>query len=59
MCAWAVAEVVSRHRSDRSGFSDAVDVEQCGERHAHADGDGEIGEDGESKRREPDSDVSG
>ena len=54
-----VAEIVARDRSDRGGFSDAVDVEQRSERHAHADGDGEIGKHGESKRREPDSDVGG
>ena len=51
----AVADVVVGDGRDGGGFGDAIDVEQRGQRHAHADGDGEVGEDGERKSDQPDS----
>ena len=52
----AVADVVVGDRSDGGGFGDAIDVEQRGQRHADADGDGEVGEDGKRKGDQPDGD---
>ena len=52
----AVANVVVGDRSDGGGFGDAIDVEQRGQRHADADGDGEIGEDREREGDQPDRD---
>ena len=53
----AVAEILARDGSDGSGFSDAIDVEESGQRHAHADGNGEVGEHGERKGGQPNRDI--
>ena len=51
-----VANVVVGYRRDGGGFGNAVDVDQRGERHSNADGDREIGEDGERESDQPDGD---
>src|ERR1700728_1881838 len=54
----AIAEVVGCDGFDGGGFGNAIDVEQGGESHADADGNGKIGNDSEGEGDGPDGDVS-
>ena len=53
----AVFDIVVGDLRDGGGVGDAADEEQSGEDHSGFDGDGEVGEDGERERDQPDADV--
>ena len=53
----AFFQVFGRHLIDGRRARHAPDVEQRGENHPDFDGDREVGEDGQRKRRHPDGDV--
>ena len=53
----ALAEVFVGDAGDGGGGGHFANEQQDGQNHAHFDGDGEVDEDGEQERCEPDADI--